>query len=275
MTANANENPEQGISPANLFPLDAPEPVVCFQRNGRILRHVFRRLAFVDFEAFYANTITEGIAEGPDEDALTQAHAIYDTASLVLYERAIERVHGYQTRDGRAPETLPTWPRCVPLGHRLHAIGLLLNNRGTAAVDTLHLGAGGESASFVIERNEGECPTTKQCFGVTHRFRAPTADHRERFLCAVSKFPSSVRALVSLYDELVVFADGYSFNGAPVAPEQLQREMDTFHKLLASVALLTSFDVSEPDTRMAKAVAIATDLFGMETATPAMRGEVH
>ena len=269
--ANRKENREQGISAENLFPLDAPEPIVRLERKGRIFRHIFRRLTASDLEAFYGSIDTEVTVE----DRCGSQTVCTDTAALVLYERAIQRVEGYRTRDGREPEKLPSWPHCIPLFHRLHATGLLLKNRGRVTADTLNLGADGASVSFLVDRVEGESSAMTQRFGVIHRFRAPTADHCERFLSAVNEFPSSARGLFFLYDELAACADGYSYGSLPVAPEQLPRVMDAYHKLLAISALLTPFEGSDSDPRVAKAIAVAADLFGMEKTTRATRGEVN
>lgn len=269
--ANANENPEQGINAENLFPLDAPELAVRFRNGARIFRHIFRRLTAADWEAYFDKCV-------PLEDATDgsgQARGIYqDEASLVLFERIILRVEGYRTRDGRKPEELPSWPNCIPLHHRLFAIGLLTENLGGTANDTFRVGADRRSVSFVTVRDDNESSTTRQFFGVTHHFRGPTVDHRQRFLRAKSNFPSSAGALVALYDELAISAEGYSVSGAPIAPEELQSWMHFGHKLYAVAALLLSFDDCDPEPRRARAVTIPAHLLGMKTPAPTARVEV-
>jgi hypothetical protein len=269
--ANAAGNPEQGSKTDNLFPLDAPEFAVRFRNGAKIFRHVFRRLTAADWEAYYDNVIVEAATEDRG-----QGGSIYqDTASLVLYRRTILRVEGYRTRDGRSPETLPTWPDCIPQEHRLFATGLLMETREGIATNTFQVGADGKSVSFVIVRDEGESSMTKQLFGVSHHFRAPSADHRRRFLCARSEFPSSMRTLVTLYDELAICAEGYSVSGVPIAPEQVRSEISTGHKLYAVAALLLSFDDCDPEPRKVKPVTLPADLFGMKTTTAPPRVGVH
>lgn len=270
--ANTNGNREQGINAENLFPLDDPEFAVHFRNGAKIFRHIFRRLTVGDWEAYYAAVIVE-----PTGEDGWKAESFYqDTASFVLYQRAILRVEGgYQTRDGRAPEELPNWPDRVPQNHRLLAIGLLLENLGGIAKDTFQISADGKSVSFVIVRDEGEPSMTKQFFAVTHHFRSPTRDHRRQFLDAVSRFPASQRTLVSLYDELATSADGYSVGGLPIAPEQLQHEMCCGQKLYAVSALFLSLDDSGPEPRKLRAVTLPPDFLGMRKAAPTPRVEVH
>jgi hypothetical protein len=270
-SADAAGNPEQGIKTENLFPLDAPEFAVRFRKGAKIFRHIFRRITAADWEAFWDSVIVEDATE----DRGGAASVDQDTASLVLYARVIQRVEGYQTRDGRKPEELPSWPECVPLEHRLFAIGLLLESAGGIATDTIEIGADRASVSFVTVWDDNESSTTRQLFGVTHHFRAPTVDHRQRFLRAKSKVPSSRRALVSLYDQLVIHAEGYSVSGVPIAPEQLQSWMHFGHKLYAVAALLLSFDDHGPEPRKVKPVTLPPDLVGMKTAAPATRVETH
>ena len=269
MAANTNENPQQGISAEKLFMLDAPEFAVRFRNGPKIFRHVFRRIAAADWVAYYDATVVEDATQ--DGGA---ARSFYqDEASLILFDRIILRVEGYQTRDGRAPEALPTWPECIPLNHRLHAIKLLVANYAGIATDTFEIGADGESVSFVAVRAEDSM--AQQFFGVIHRFCAPTADHRQRFLRAKSQWPSSARAFATLYDELAVSADGYSVTGVPIAPEQLNREMILPHKMYAVAALLMSFGDCGPEPRKVKPVTLPPDLFGIKTPAPAMRVEMH
>ncbi len=267
--ANATGKPEQGINTENLFPLDTPEFAVRFRSATKSFRHIFRRITAADWEAYYDNVIAESAADGGKAD-------IYqDTASLVLFERAILRVEGYQARDARAPEALRRWRGCIPQEHRLFAIGLLLENIGSIAKGTFEIGTEGRSVSFVVVRDD-EPSMGKRLFGVTHGFCAPTADHRRRFLCAATQIPASYRALVSLYDELAVSAEGYSFSGAPIAPEHLRREMILPHKLYAISALFFSLGDCGPAPRRTRAVTLPAGFLETKNAVPTPpRVEVH
>src|SRR5882762_7718425 len=104
-----------------LLPLDSPERAVSFRSaGGKILRHVFRRFTATDWENCFAHMIAEFKRES---DGYTQAIDM-DYAYLTLYTRAIQRVEGYTTPDGREPEKLPDWPENIPQHHRLRVMGL-------------------------------------------------------------------------------------------------------------------------------------------------------
>jgi len=270
IASNRTGNPEQGISADGLFPLDAPEFAVRFKSGTKVFRHVFRRITAADWEAYYDAAISESADEGGD------AESSWQEASFVLYDRTILRIEGYQTRDGRKPEELPTWPHCVPQKHRLFAVAILCETVGSIAKDTFTIGAGDTtSVSFVIVRDEGESSTSKQFFGVTHHFSLPTADHWRRFVSARSKFPALYGAVISLYDELAVFAEGYSVGGMPIASEQLRREMFVPHKIYAVAALFFFLSDCDPEPRTTKAHTIPADFLGMKTAMQRPRAEMH
>jgi len=267
---NTTGNPEQGSNAGKLFPLDAPEFAVRFKSGAKIFRHVFRRTTAPDWEAYYA-AISESANEGDE------AESSYQEGSFVLYDRTILRVEGYQTRNGRKPEELPTWPHCVPLEHRLFAVGVLYETMGSIAKDTFTfaIGAGDTTVSFVVIRDEDESPTSKQFFGVTHQFSLPTADHWRRFVSARSKFPALYGAVISLYDELAVFAEGYSVGGMPIASEQLQREMFVPHKIYAVAALFFFLSDCDPEPRRTKPITVPADFLRMKAATQLPRTEIH
>ena len=266
--ANSNGNPEQGISSENLFPLDAPEFAVRFRRGTNIFRHVFRRITAADWDAYHAAVIVEHVEDRSGGDKSFDQ----DAASFVLYQRTILRVEGYQTRDGRKPEELPTWPDCIPQEHRLFAIGLLLENIGALAGDTFQVA--GNSVSFVVIRDDDESPS-KQFFGVTHHFHAPAVGQRRRFLDAVSKSDLPQRMLRSLYDELIASAEGYSVGGVPIAHEQLPHEMCCGHKVYAIAALFFSFGDCGPEPRRTRAVTLPAEFLGTKKTVPMPRAEVH
>lgn len=248
MTTAANTAArEQGINLENLFSLDAPEPIVSFQRNGRVFRHIFHHLTAADHQAYCDNLSMEFTGDG-------RSFVYTDAARLVLYARATQRVEGdYRTRDGREPEKLPTWPECIPRHHRLTAIELLLKNRGFVMVDTLRLAPDGRSVTFAVTRDEGESSQKEGYFRVIHRFLAPKVEHRRRFLRAMkmegSRHPHA--ALVKLYDELIDRIEGYSIFGRELrAREEIAREMDASHKGFAIVPLLSAAATPAPATRV-------------------------
>jgi len=251
--ANTTKKPEQVISPANLFPLDGYQPVVCFRRNGHVFRHIFRRLTAADDLVFYQNLDVEPLGGFP-------RIANDDAASLLLYQRAILSVEGYRTRDGRKPEEFPNWPNCIPQHHRLHAIDLLMRSRGTVTLKTARVAPDRKSVSFVATLKN-------QDFGVIHHFCAPTPAHEEQFLRAIEGTPSSHKVLVKLYDELIERVEGYSIGGRPISPDQARSEMYSFHKILAVSVFLSP--VVDPERGMLKRKTAALPIESSRSKKPA------
>jgi hypothetical protein len=272
--ANEDGNEEQKTNAENLFPLDGPEPVVCFHRNGRVFRHVFCRLTAADHRAHYDDL--SAAPTGDDHEFSKAVHS--DTADLGLYRRAIQRVEGYRTRDGRRPEELPNWTDRIPLGHRLTAVGLMMKKRGSAVMDSARLAADTKSVSFVVIRDEGELETNQQLYGVAHHFGAPRADHERRFFRALEGGPGAHAVLVRLYDELLDVqrgAEGYSIADRPIAPDQVRSGMDSFHKIFAVCILLSPVLDRGPEPRKVKPFTLPADFLGMRKAAPTPRLEVH
>jgi len=235
------------IAIAELLPLDLAERAIPLQCAGRVYEHVFRRITAADWAAYFASQAAERADEGRSRP---QSGDHFET-SLLLYERIILRSDGYKTRDGRKPEELPNWPNCIPFWHRVAAIDLLMKTSWTFATDSIVLEPDGTSVSFVL-LNEGGSWAMKQLSGLIHHFRAPSGEQRRRFLrmlenlladrSAVDRagLPEWYTVPTSLYDELIVSAEGYSVNNRPIAPDELQREMDALHKLIAATKLFNA-----------------------------------
>ena len=263
-TANAIRNSEQNWE--KLFPLDAPEFAVDFRNGTKQFRHIFRRISAADWQAYWSALVLEPA----DESNGTAQNIRDDDASLILYERTILRVEGYYTLDGRKPEELPSWPKCISLEHRLFAIEILLETLGSVAWDTVEVGAD-NTVSFVVIRGDAESSDSR-FIGVTHHFCKPKPDQYQRFLHAVGQAPSNFIAVASLYDELAISAEGYSVGGVPVAREQLRDEMPLAHKLYAMIAL---FSADDCDPLRRKNFTGKLDFLGMKKTRPAPRVEVH
>ncbi len=241
-----------------LLPLDAPERVAVFKSGGKSYRHIFRRFTAADWEKFYAGMVVEFKKE---KGGMAQVIDL-ESPSLTVYSRAILRVEGYQTRDGRAPQDLPTWPECVPQHHRLAAMGLIMNLTHTEPADESMLEAEGASVFVDAMWNEGEGGGMKIYYKLVHRFAMPSAEHRRRVLKAKNRafvvggsrngttvIPSGHPVLVKLFDELIESVEGYSVGGRALAGrEGIAREMDAFHKAAVVARLFqTSRGIDEED----------------------------
>ncbi|HLZ93374.1 MAG TPA: hypothetical protein VKQ28_16840 [Candidatus Acidoferrum sp.] len=233
----------------DLLPLDARERAVVFRSGGKSYQHVFRRLSATDWENFFAHVV----AEFRQEKGGFMQVVDTDYASLVLYAKAIQRVSGYRTADGREPHQLPGWPECIPQHHRLAAIDLLMKVQLSELADDSLLPADGAVVTIdaMWNENSSEPGTMKQYRGLMHRFASPTAEHRRRFLKSKNRsfvaggsrngttmIPSAHPVLVKLYDELIEGAEGYIAGGRELSgKDEIVREMDAFHKS-ATVARL-------------------------------------
>src|SRR5579859_7029609 len=175
--------PERSGEKGDLLPLDSPTRTAVFRYKGKICRHIFRRFTAADLDNFHAHVITEFKQE---KSGFTRTVDM-DYASLVLYARAIQRVEGYTTSDGREPEKLPDWPECIPQRHRLEAMKLVMDVTFSGEADESMLQAEGASVMIDAKWNEAETGDMKQYFGRVHHFAYPTAKHHSRLLRAKSR----------------------------------------------------------------------------------------
>jgi hypothetical protein len=247
----------------DLLPLDVAERLVVFRSGGKSYRHIFNRLRPADWEKFFGHIVAEFKQEKGGFSQVVDA----DYASLVFYAKAIKRVEGYLTRDGSAPENLPTWPECVPQHHRLAAVDLLMRvSRGEAGDDSM-LEAEGVTVTLDALWNESAPGEMKQYKGLVHKFSSPTAEQRRRSLRAknrafiaggsrsgITMLPSSHLVLVKLYDDLILSVEGYGVAGRPLdSREQIAREMDSLHKAHAVGQLFpTSLKTDAPEEKGAE-----------------------
>jgi len=254
--ANTTGNPEQGSNTENLLPLDAPELVVWVTVAKMVLGHVFRRITQADWKVYFT-----GGAEVPDSG---NEIADMDANALAFYRRVIVRVQGYRSGDGRMPETLPSWPECIPLEDRLAAVDLLLKTFWTFTVDSLAADKSGRRVSFEILSSDGKPGPMRRYFSAVHHFRPPTEKHREQFFLAramhADEGESPFTTLISIYDELIERVEGYSVSGRELrSREKIVREMDAYHKAIAVGLLLEPHALRH---MRGKAVAATVDAIG-------------
>jgi hypothetical protein len=229
----------EGSRSSGLLPLDAPERVICMRYpDGHIYRHVFRRITAADWKLFFGRMKAE--VTGGGRLKVVGAHV----SSLRLYSDTIRRAEGYEMRNGRRPEEQQSWPNCIPRDHRLKVTNLLANAVSPAKENAVRTDAGRVSVHVDAVWSEGDPGAMMGYFGLIHRFRPPTAEHRQR-LIDVGKtaatasanpreatLPSSYAMYAALYDELVEEVDGYSIGGVALASrEQIVREMEGCHKM--------------------------------------------
>ncbi len=235
--------------------------LVIFERM--VLPHVFRRITQADWNAYF----TAGAVPPDSENAGRDANA------LALYRSAILRVEGYQTRSGRAPETLPAWPECIPVEDRLAAIDLLLKTFWAFPTGSFSIDENSGRVSFEILSSDGKPGPMRRYFSAVHHFRPPIGKHREQFFLAramhADEGESAFTTLISIYDELIELVEGYSVSGRELCSrEEIVREMDAYHKAIAAGLLLEPHALRHMRGKMVAAAigAIGPKLFaGLES----------
>jgi hypothetical protein len=253
---------------SQLLPLDI-ERVVVFPAGGKFHRHTFNRIGGKDWEGFFSKID----AEVEQRDGTVTRTISTQAAMLWLYSQCVKRAEGYRVSDGRALEDLPQWRERVPQGHRLKAADILMQcDTANAAEDLIEAEGDVVTLDAVWSEVEGsrllaaddpkanslelihvQGGMRKFC-GLVHHFAAPSAEHRRRFLRARSRavvagggrsgktiIPSAQPLLMKLYDELVISVEGYSIAGRPLSGrEEIAREMDGYHKVVAAAAIFTT-----------------------------------
>lgn len=242
---------------AAMLPLDAPERVVCYRLGGKQYRHVFQRITADNVESFFANV---GMEVKQEKKGITRLMD-FDSAHLALYRKAVLRVEGFATKDGRAPHELKTWPECVPVNHRILAAEHLPGAYGAEGDQLLE--AEGVSVMLNAKWNQSVPGEMNVYTGLVHRFASPTAEHYRKIVRARNRtfvaggsrtgttiLPSSYGVVVALYDELIESVDGYSVGGRALSGKpQIAREMDGFHKNVAiSMLFPTAIEPDEAGT---------------------------
>ena len=209
-----NQSNENG---ATLFPLDAREWTVRIRSGENSYVHVFRDLEQADWEAYFCESLSEQPA--------------------VFYRRMIRRTEGYRFCAG---EALYGWQDLVPDDHREKAVKIWQHQRGCIAPESLIVEADGTSVSFEYCFGFNEAGAFTQFSSILHRFCSPSAEQRARFLCADVglRAVGELRALISLYDELILSAEGYSLGGEPLRPQDVRGSVNLAHKLFALARLL-------------------------------------
>ena len=225
------------------------ERAITFRSGENVYRHVFRRIGSIDWERFF-NKIEAEIENGEGGSVTRIVSA--ENATLWLYSHCVLRAEGYRVSDGRKLEELPQWRERIPPGHRLKAANLLMQVNPCAAEDLIE--AEGETVTLDAVWSEKDGGMAKYS-GLVHRFATPTNEHRHRLARARARakvtggsrsgrtvIPSAQPVLAALYDELILGVEGYAVSQHPISGrEEIAREMDAYHKVIAAGAIFNTF----------------------------------
>jgi hypothetical protein len=233
------------------LPLDA-ERLVAFKDGSQEYRLVFRRIREDDWKRFFTGCCLETEAEG----SVMKRSVESDNASVELVENALLRAEGYRTRQGTLMEA-PNWKARIPVGHKLLA-GRLLQSVGVAASSGERY-FDSDIEEVELEAAWGTPENGMQKFaGLVHLFGPVTPEQQRRYFRARSESRVEVKgsknmrtvyagrrdALITIYDELITGVEGYTVNGEVLSKEQIKKEMDAAHKVVAAARL---FEEPEED----------------------------
>lgn len=247
---------EAETTTTTMLPLDAERKIQFSHRNLK-LTLVLRRLTHQDWKRFFSASRFETERDGKDKIERSGLNC----ARVELVDDALIGAEGYPTRTGEPLTSLPNWKVAIPAGHKLAAAGLL----ESVAVDNESVpeifDPGVREIALQAMWTGGEAGTMNLYKGLVHRFTLPTMAHQKRYIqatahaviCGGSRQGKTIwsgnrPALVELYDELIQSVEGYSVGSAPLTSvEQIQREMDAAHKVIAAEELFSAPEVGDDE----------------------------
>jgi len=256
---------------SKLLELAPPELAIPLKvtQAGRVyrLRHILRPPRAADwfaYEAALKPEVEELPAPDGSEDASYRLHVRTMDAALLLWERLTIRVEGYVLPETAAADDA-AWRVAIPLAHKEAAVrALTLVAPASPAPCPEESTSGGFSVGCGEIAVELECASSGIAYPrLVHVFRPPTVEAERAYRRLLAEtlivrggrpegsgprtlLPARLRALVRLYDELILRAEGYSIHLEPPASRpQLLEHMDAWHK---RVAVQTLFGDLAPDT---------------------------
>ncbi|MGH9861991.1 MAG: hypothetical protein ACRD35_01060 [Candidatus Acidiferrales bacterium] len=238
------------------------------------LRHTLRPAAAADwfaYEAALEMAVEEFTTRTDSDEPCYRLRVRSSEAALLLWERLALRVEGYEEPAGveipssplagsarlkPCPDGKLDWRALIPLAHKEAAIAALTlvapatpRSSDPDADEELQL-------PYPLLAEERRVVLEAVAAGVAypqlvHRFRPPSVEAERAYRRLVSEtllvrgartprtlLPARLPALVRLYDELILGAEGYCLNGEPLASSvQVTQRMDAWHKRVAVQAL--------------------------------------
>ncbi|MBZ5533096.1 MAG: hypothetical protein LAO20_16825 [Acidobacteriia bacterium] len=233
-----------------LLPLDQPR-IIAIRDGKYTYTFHFSRISQAEWERYFASiTVTARNVTAGRETTIDAQSALIELAESKLF-----KVEGYSGDImAKTDWQKRIWPR-----HMLPASQALIDV--LSSTEEAQAPADGDSMEVLLDAlwsaaADGSMTKFK---GLAHRFSPPTVNHKRAFLSAGSKstvvggsrdgatvFSKRHKALLSIYDELVLSVDGYAINGCPLeGPENIRREMDAYHKFVAVDEIFRGPDISE------------------------------
>jgi hypothetical protein len=173
-------------------------------------------------------------------------------------------VEGFRTAGDVPVDQLKDWKQKLPVGQKINVATVLRDVKVSTAGDEDAAPFLGETTDVSLECtwSAGENGKMTRYAGLIHRFQQPSIEQLRRYNRESSRtrvvggsrtgktiWPGVQPLLASLYDDLIVSVDGYSFNGVPLSEqrEAIKLQMDTFHKVAAVESLFVISAGEEPE----------------------------
>lgn len=235
-----------------LLPLDQPRVIAI--RDGKfVYRFTFNRITDGDWRRYF-----DGIYFASRNEGKSQVTTLdMETPGVEMVEAKLAKVEGYT----RVLSTADDFKRVLP--RHSNQVAWLLR-MVTPSRDESDKPFDPEAIEARIDAlwSQTEPGETVTLFkGLAHRFAVPSVEHKRRFYRAgaASKVVGGSRngttvyagrhgVLIDLYDQLILGVDGYSVGGRALqSPDEIKREMDTYHKTIAVQQLFNSGSSDEAE----------------------------
>jgi hypothetical protein len=227
-----------------LLELNANRIIVLTDRD-KLYTLECRRITASDWEKYFASIIVTSEQRGKERINVIDV----TSPRVALAEAVLISADGYKMAKDLELMNLPNWQTRIPLSHRQQLGETLAGVRASEAELSIHAEAEevllDATWGFNAELGGGRM---QRFLGLKHILKTPTEAQHKRYSAEASRsrviggsrsgktiYSNASLLLAKLYDELIVGAEGYSFNGAPLTtPDEIRREMDMSHKVMAA-----------------------------------------
>ena len=175
-------------------------------------------------------------------------------ARLILASSVLSNATGYKFFGHDLITGVAGWQDLLPSAHRLAVSNMLTSvDRSSATEDEpITLGVEAVRLNALWSWNSGDA-SMNLVSGLTHIFSVPTVEQQRRYNRDMSRsqvvggsrtgktrWLGAQATLAQLYDELIQDVEGYRVGDQPLHDrDRIVEKMDTYHKVVATEALLT------------------------------------
>jgi hypothetical protein len=242
------------MSPATsevLLDLSQPRSITLYDRGRSYTLHC-RRITDQDWTAYFNGITVSSQQEGRERINVVDV----TTPRVALAEALLTGAEGYSVAGGSEITSLENWQTRIPFAHRVKLGETLADCRPSKDVElTIYP----EGEVVLLDATWGLVDGKMLKFTeLKHIFNTPTEAQHRRYLREASRstivggsrsgktlYRGAQLLLAKLYDELIVKAEGYAFEGEPfTANTQVIAGMDMLHKVMAAQELFQPQDTA-------------------------------